>query len=54
MDKQQEVNRLNALSQEISTKQSEAMLRFSASIQAFNETDRKLKDLLLAMNPEEQ
>lgn len=54
MEEKEEVSRLNALSQDIASKQSEAMQRFSATIQEFNELDRQLKDLLLTLTPEEQ
>lgn len=54
MNDEKEISRLNALSQEIASKQSEAMQRFSSSIQQFNDLDRQLKDLLLTLTPEEQ
>ncbi len=54
MEEKEEVSHLNALSQDIASKQSEAMQRFSATVQEFNELDRQLKDLLLTLTPEEQ
>ncbi len=54
MEEKEEISRLNALSQEIASKQSEAMQRFSIAVQEFNELDRQLKDLLLVLTPEEE
>ena len=54
MEEKEEVSRLNALSQDIASKQSEAMQRFSTMVQEFNELDRQVKDLLLTLMPEEQ
>lgn len=54
MEEKEEVSRLNALSQDIASKQSVAMQRFSVMVQEFNELDRQLKDLLLTLTPEEQ
>ena len=54
MEEKEELSHLNALSQDIASKQSEAMQRFSTTVQEFNELDRQLKDLLLTLMPEEQ
>ena len=54
MEEKEELSRLNALSQDIASKQSEAMQCFSTMVQEFNELDRQLKDLLLTLMPEEQ
>ena len=54
MEEKEELSRLNALSQDIASKQSEAMQRFSTMVKEFNELDRQLKDLLLTLMPEEQ